>query len=372
MPSQDVLSALYATIGDREAWSRFLTRLALFLDRPVATLSLYDAASVAGCVEAQHGLEPESVDAFLRHYAAINPWMAQPDRRPVGRVVDTNDIVDRSQLVLTEWYNDFCRTICVSNAVGVTVEQSGSRSIVLSVMGLDMAPQQRRTVIDTLGTLVPHLLRAAQLNRQFADLQVRAWASDYALSQLGTAVFLVDADAAVTFQNSAASVLLSQDDGLIVAGRALGARSAADLVNLRSLIASASRSIADSSDPGGVTRVSRRSGRPAYDVLVTPINPETLGRSLQDVRAAVFVRDPDTRSVAPLEQLQRLHGLTKAEARVMGGLLAGLSLAAMSERFGVTQGTLRLQLKALFRKTGTSGQSELLRLGLRGVASFPQ
>jgi DNA-binding CsgD family transcriptional regulator len=63
-----------------------------------------------------------------------------------------------------------------------------------------------------------------------------------------------------------------------------------------------------------------------------------------------------------VDRLRTLFGLTRAEARLAGCLAAGDDLASAAERLGVSQGTLRGALKAIFRKTGAKRQAELVGL----------
>jgi DNA-binding CsgD family transcriptional regulator len=60
--------------------------------------------------------------------------------------------------------------------------------------------------------------------------------------------------------------------------------------------------------------------------------------------------------------LQQVFGLTPAETRLAKRLTGGEDLSSISEDFGVKIGTLRMQLKAIFWKTGTRRQAELVAL----------
>jgi DNA-binding CsgD family transcriptional regulator len=62
------------------------------------------------------------------------------------------------------------------------------------------------------------------------------------------------------------------------------------------------------------------------------------------------------------DRLRHVFGLTRAEARLAGCLAAGDDLASAAVRLGVSQGTLRGALKAIFRKTGAKRQAELVGL----------
>ena len=61
------------------------------------------------------------------------------------------------------------------------------------------------------------------------------------------------------------------------------------------------------------------------------------------------------------ERLRRLFNLTPAELRLASHLVVGATLEEVTKLTNVTLPTLRSQLAALFRKTGTSRQSELIR-----------
>jgi DNA-binding CsgD family transcriptional regulator len=63
-----------------------------------------------------------------------------------------------------------------------------------------------------------------------------------------------------------------------------------------------------------------------------------------------------------VDRLRNVFGLTRAEARLAGCLAAGEDLASAAVRLGVSQGTLRGALKAIFRKTGTKRQAEMVGL----------
>jgi DNA-binding CsgD family transcriptional regulator len=221
--------------------------------------------------------------------------------------------------------------------------------------------------------LVPHILRVTQLNRQLAGLESRTIAAEAALDGLATAMMVVNAAGRVVHMNAAAECIITAGDGPKIVQFALDAVTPGEGKLLRQLVASALQARRNViASPGGVMRISRRSGCAPYEVLVAPISGTTLGLGLDGPLAAVFVRDPEARIVTPTDRLQCLYKLTGAEARLMQALLTGDTLDTIAESVGVGRETLRSQLKAVFRKTGTSSQIELIRLGLRGLAAFKE
>lgn len=85
--------------------------------------------------------------------------------------------------------------------------------------------------------------------------------------------------------------------------------------------------------------------------------------------AGNFVSDGERNRETPAEVLGRRYGLTPAEARLAEAIVGGDRLSEAAERFGVTLGTVRIQLKAIFAKTGARSQADLVRLALTGAAS---
>jgi DNA-binding CsgD family transcriptional regulator len=65
--------------------------------------------------------------------------------------------------------------------------------------------------------------------------------------------------------------------------------------------------------------------------------------------------------------IRTLFGLTAAETRLALRLLTGESLRSAAAALGITYESARSQLKAIFQKTGTHRQGELIALLARTV-----
>jgi len=233
--------------------------------------------------------------------------------------------------------------------------------------------ERDRHIVGRLQHLAPHLLRVAQLTRQLAELQTRAVASEVALDRLATAMMVVNRSGRLVHWNSAAQRLFAAADGLSIRCDELITACPGEGQILRQLVAEALRTSYNiAASPGGVMRLTRPSGRSSYELLVAPLSDSTLALGFSGPLVAVFVRDPDVQAVALPERLQRLYGLTAAEAKLMQALLAGDTLDVAADRFGVAKETVRSQLKSVFLKTDTGNQVELVRLGLRGMAAFDE
>jgi DNA-binding CsgD family transcriptional regulator len=78
--------------------------------------------------------------------------------------------------------------------------------------------------------------------------------------------------------------------------------------------------------------------------------------------AAVFIRKTAPDAPTPLESIAKLYKLTAGEVRVLDAVLKVTGIKAMAEMLGISQATVRTHLHNVFRKTGTSRQSELVKL----------
>ncbi len=101
-----------------------------------------------------------------------------------------------------------------------------------------------------------------------------------------------------------------------------------------------------------------------------PSNPERSEPRpvVEPTRRDALVFLSDGRSAVDREALRHVHGLTRAEAQLASGLVAGLNLAEAAASRGVEIETTRTQLKSVLRKVGARSQADLVRQLLTGVA----
>ena len=77
---------------------------------------------------------------------------------------------------------------------------------------------------------------------------------------------------------------------------------------------------------------------------------------------AVFVQDPVVMPSFPGEAFSKLYGLTRTELRVLLAMAPGLSVKEAAEMLGIGENTAKTHLQHIHSKTGTSKQTELMRL----------
>ncbi|OHV81788.1 helix-turn-helix transcriptional regulator [Ensifer sp. LCM 4579] len=216
-----------------------------------------------------------------------------------------------------------------------------------------------------IGELRPHLTRVMQIASHLSSRRAEAVLD--VLELVGRPAFLLGPQGSVARLNPAAEALIGSDftlsRGVL---RAVGRENNAALQRLVSAaLAPPFPSTAPEERPVAI----RRTGRKPLIVRALP----TIGL-LSDVfahtRALLLVDDLDELPAPPADALPSMFGLTRAETRVAASLAAGNELSQAAGALGISSGTARNHLKAIFAKTETHRQRELISLIHRISASW--
>lgn len=98
--------------------------------------------------------------------------------------------------------------------------------------------------------------------------------------------------------------------------------------------------------------------------------PFTSSGESRYMAAIAFICDPNRNTSSAKERLASLYRLTPAEAQLSALLMQGKSLHEAAVALRVKKDTVRKQLQAIFSKTHTSRQGDLIRLFMGGIASL--
>jgi DNA-binding CsgD family transcriptional regulator/PAS domain-containing protein len=208
--------------------------------------------------------------------------------------------------------------------------------------------------------LVPHLQRAATINRMLDDTILARASFEAVLEALAVPVVLVGGEGQVLYTNPPARSLLDRGDPIRQSNGALDARNAGVASALAVAIAHAA------GDESGIAR--RGLGIPLHGgdgvpgaLHVLPLRPGRRGGDSGAV-AAVFVAQADAPFVAPTEVVASLFDLTPAEARVFEQIAGGRTLAEVAEALGVERSTVKTHLLRIYDKVGVRRQGALIQI----------
>jgi DNA-binding CsgD family transcriptional regulator len=105
----------------------------------------------------------------------------------------------------------------------------------------------------------------------------------------------------------------------------------------------------------------RRTAKRPVVIRVLPVDG-TARSPFLGARVLLVFSDLDRETGPRREELARVFGLSPAESRLATLLVAGMSLDRAAEQLRLSRETVRNQLKAIFAKTATHRQSELVAL----------
>jgi PAS domain-containing protein len=202
-------------------------------------------------------------------------------------------------------------------------------------------------------TCAPHLGRA--VSWLLADLSV----DHQILDETDEAVLLLDSELQVIYANPAAAALLDGGEGLGLRHRCLVARHPDDDTGLQAVLRSARRLGQRAPEDFAVIRRPER--RPLL-VAATPLAPPRTNGPLPGAAWVVRISDPERGHKPDPAVLQRLFGLTQAEAAVVMEMLPPRSEDEAARHRGVAKSTLRAQLHSAYGKLGINGRDELVYL----------
>ncbi len=213
--------------------------------------------------------------------------------------------------------------------------------------------------VELATLLVPHLQRAATINRLLEMEDVLRTSFATAFDLLTIPVFLVSGDMKLRYSNASARALLADKDVFRDHKGTLDATNA----SVGHAVAAAVRQSADEAGLGaqglGIP-ATRRDGSPAA-LYVLPLSARP-GWQPDLAVAAVFVASAGTRYAVPDDLVGRLFGLTPAEARVCALLVQGLGAQDIADALDVADTTVKTHIRRIYDKTGVRRQPELVHL----------
>lgn len=371
-----LIDRCYGAATDDELWPELLKDIRQFLDGQSTTLFFTDAQLKPIDRFFGDNVSPESIASYRDHFHKLDIRMQRTVPSMLNSIVTDRDLVDEAMVDTHEFYQDFLRPIGHRYIVAAAMDLGDSSYAFCSVHRGLKQDHADSDVMDHAGLIMPHVKRCLQLRRRLLGAGARCQAAFELLDGLGQAVFLIDTEGRIIWQNAWASRILSQQDGLITSESELRTHSTTTNTELQKLIKSAiTTSSRPRNRPGGMMTVPRSSLKRPYQVLVTPLSkdPEAGLASLWlEARptAAIFVMDLEQNSVPRAEVLRMLYNLTPSEARLATALGSGVSIKAYAEQTKLSIHYVRWLLKQVEAKTDTRRITDLIRLLARQIGFF--
>ena len=223
--------------------------------------------------------------------------------------------------------------------------------------------------IRVMDEILPHLRRALNIHSEFTYLRLRQDALLKGLDRLVIGLILYDRQAKPVYINPTARAIIEAHPALtLVDGDLLLTSPEEDRKLRQTIIDAAEIDIDDSWKQSVAIGITHPDSQMPLPLLVTPMHAHMITSDLdyEGAKVALFMSDPDLQQPISVDSLVSVYNLTPSEAQVAIRLANGHSIDEIANSSNHSSHTIRSQLKAVFRKTGVSRQSELIKLLLTG------
>jgi DNA-binding CsgD family transcriptional regulator len=355
-----IIGRIQSAARDPEEWPRAIAAIAEVCGGHSGVLYEHDRRRPASTMIAAPGIDPGLIGPYQQYYHALDPWNRSALCAPMHGVHRSNEILTDTEFLRSEFYQDHSRHAGIFYSMGIVVDRTADSMAIFGVQ----CGYRKGPFTDEAAAIVRHVmphLRQAYLTRRAMRTVTRMCATlSETLHFLPSPVLVVDGAGRLEFANHSAEALLRAGDGLRLDRGVVRPTNREQARLFAGTLAELARATGGVRPPTHDIAVRRAAGdRP----LLLRFAALPQGDGGDGPRIAIFV-DLATGAARNIERLQGALRLTKAEARLLEGLVAGYSLAALSERQRVSVNTLRVHLSRLFQKTGTHRQAELVRFTL--------
>lgn len=350
----EAIGLIYRAVDEPALWGEALSAVLDMESAGTGSLNTFDHTGSPTSFVWERGFSAEAQRLYGEYYHRVDP-LGAIWQRPTHAAIFGHDYVPAKAFERTEIWNDYSRVHL--DAFHLLCASFPLLDGHLGAIGLHRGRSARafgQADKDRLDRLLPHLQAALRLRQRLGPSDGNGLGFAV-LDSLELAIVVARPDGAPVFANRAALASAALRVG--AGRRPIGTAVAAEQRRLLAAIRDAATGGA-----GGAVLLNA-AGRAPVAALVAPL-PPGLAEAMPGPRglALVALRTFDGARPTIADRLRQLFGLTGAEAELALALLAGQRPDEIAEARGVRISTVRFQLRAILDKTGTRGQSDLIRL----------
>lgn len=372
-----------------QSFERLVNRLYEALEAPNQWRILYEELSIAiGAksihvlgMDKRHGalsysdganLPVQGELAYMQKYRFVDPRMAIILQRPVQEWIHCHELLDEEFVANSPFYQEFLIPYDRRYLTACKLVDSAEATLILAVMrGASEGPLPAESVAF-LDRLMPHLARACRLGVRNFIYSTQALVGHTLVSKLRQPVILMTSGGEVVHANESALRLLRQtplvrmDDGML----RLPAPQQEELLNKCMELEKMLKSEESTGTPARfhtlsiIGKAPDEGGRDErlYTFFSMLAPQDVMGSFGLRPIVMLFFYHPLSTQAIDSDLLYAAFGLTPAECRVATLLAEGLAPKEIADRLGTRFDTVRKQLRAIYQKTSTNRQPDLIRL----------
>jgi DNA-binding CsgD family transcriptional regulator/PAS domain-containing protein len=360
----DVIGAVYDCALDPLLWPAACRRISDLCESTGGGICVHDLRQMQNDQLFVFGYQPEFLEKLGAQYA--DSPMAVSD--VVANIGDVSAL-SMGQFHLREgrFFREVLEPFGLQDMMWFPALRTGGRMASLHASRSNSSPRYQEHDVGLFNLLAPHVCRALAISDALDIRALRSEMLEKTLDGLAAGVFLTARDGRVVYMNRAAEKQIKAGTSVRLANHRLAPTDSAARAALSKAIDRSARDDDDAAVDGraGGHSVAVPDGMGGgYIATLLPIESGQRQGILAPFAAsmAVFMQDPVQAPPMPGEAFARLHKLTGGELRVLLSLSQGLGGMEVADMLGISEATVRTHLQHMYSKTGTSRQSDLLRL----------
>ncbi|HDG7934880.1 TPA: LuxR family transcriptional regulator [Klebsiella quasipneumoniae] len=339
----EILETVLMATLDPDLWKSALQKLAFLTGHQYAAFLFYDKGN-AHLLTDSFLLKEKVFTAYRDVFLAIDPAEKILTALPVGQMYRDREYLGDKFIAGSVYYNEFHHPNDLNNLTSVKLCTLNGYATYLSLMTANTAAYPQPAQFELFRRVIPALKTACQLHARFEQLRDTIKYQSAVMDNGIYPVWLVDHDGNILYASAHAERYLR-------ANARLSWYSGGDTLCLDTDSKKLKRAIEQATRTAEPPRAGLcyTAGRQPKPILVIP------AARLAGV-ACVIIPEPFLTGSAVME----LFNVKPAENAVAELLVRGMTPDECALHLGVSIATIRTHLSALYRKTHTRNQAELL------------
>ena len=362
----DIVGAVYDCIPDASLWQDTLERVRKLCDGYLATLAVLDTDLKSARFSVACG-DPQVLAPLVSTYHSGMPFFSAVPKMELDMPLTVDSIYEldgpntRERWLSSKMAREWAMPNKLDDFIWVPVMKQPGRIGNLVVVTHKDRPPITRADLDLVSALSPHVHRAVTIGDLFETERRKGEIFRDIVDTLSHPVLIVAADMQIVFANLAAENLLQTRDMLTsLRGQ------------LNFTFPYAQRAITQAVETGkqdefalgpiGINVPLANCAMPSVAHVMPLAQRDPSQRISQRAAAAIFIASAGSAPLPAMDAIAALFGLTAAEKRVAAQVASGKSRHDIAHASGVSDGTVKSQLAAIFDKTNTCDQRDLALL----------
>lgn len=289
---------------------------------------------------------------------------------PLNKVVTLDDILPRSQLLKSDYYQLVLEPFHVYYIAGMDwLYEKESRISIRFARTKEQGPfnAEEKAFFELL---IPHLEQSVSLGIQLRQLDSERQIYADSIAKRSIGIITLDKNGGILQYNSTAEKFLDVGDGFKESQNKIKLNTNNEHDVFSNYVNEAIENTHKGSRPQiNALSISRESGKAPYQMIVKPMPVDFHNESDVTPFITLLIQNPENNLEISVRTLMNLYQLTMSEATIAILLAEGHTTDEVAQELDIKKNTVRAHLRSMFVKLGVTQQSMLVSHVLTSLAS---